>query len=114
MLEELIMLEKREDGVDITIKKTRIGRWRSVQPLKGATAIGKDAMQVKVEDQARYDLFDAIQNNELRQWLVTYPYHCLACNAIFDEVYKGNAGTRELWSFFKKKPPPREVRRGYV
>jgi hypothetical protein len=98
--------EKRDDGVDITLKKTRIGRWRSVQPLKGGYDIGKEAMQVKLEDQARYDLFDAIQNNELRNWLETYPYHCLACNAIFDEVYKGDGASRELWSYFKQKPPP--------
>ena len=98
--------EKRDDGVDITLKKTRIGRWRSVQPLKGGYDIGREAMQVKLEDQARYDLFDAIQNNELRNWLETYPYHCLACNAIFDEVYKGDGASRELWSYFKQKPPP--------
>jgi hypothetical protein len=66
--------ENREDGtgIDITMKKTRIGRC---------------AMQVAVENQMRYNVFDSIQNQELRNWLETYPYHCLACNAIFDEVF---------------------------
>ena len=80
--------EHREDGtgIDITLKKTRVGRWRSVQPLKGGHKIGKDSMQVRLEDQMRYDVFDEIQNIELQQWLETYPYHCLACNAVFDEA----------------------------
>ncbi|KAH8043213.1 hypothetical protein JL722_15293 [Aureococcus anophagefferens] len=63
--------EKRDDGVDITLKKTRIGRWRSAAAAQGRLRHRQGAMQVKLEDQARYDLFDAIQNNELRNWLET-------------------------------------------
>lgn len=98
-------LRDDKTGIDIILKKTRIGRWRSVQPLKGAVAMGRDAMQIAMEQQVRYNVFDAIQNQELRTWLETYPYHCLACNAIFDEVYKGDATNRDLWSYFRKEPP---------
>ena len=48
-----------------------------------------------------------MQNQELRSWLETYPYHCLACHVIFDETYKGDSITRGLWSLFRK-PLPKE------